>query len=85
MNPPAQPVATCPDSEVYERLNSVERRLSADRVRWEQQERTNEDVRGDLNRATDGMNRLATTIKVATAIVGFIIALAGVIIPLWKG
>ena len=75
----------CPDPEVYERINAVERRLSADRVRWEQQERTNDGARVDIDRLVEGMTRLTATIKVATAIMGFLLALAGVVIPLWKG
>lgn len=83
MTAPTSPA--CPDGEVYERLNSVERRLSADRVRWEQQERTNDGARIDIDRLVEGMTRLTATIKVATAIMGFLLALAGVVIPLWKG
>jgi hypothetical protein len=74
----------CPDAEVYDRLGRLERSGAADRVRREHNDRSIDDLRRDVDRVVEGMTRLSTTIKVATAILGFIVALAGVVVPLWK-
>ena len=38
-----------------------------------------------LDDISTAMTRLSTTIKVATALLGFLIALAGVVVPLIRG
>lgn len=76
-----QPQA-CPDPAVYERVGRLERGLSNDRVRWDAQEERNGKVERDLDRLCDAVTRLSTTIKVAAGIIGFLVALAGIVVPL---
>ncbi len=77
--------AACPDGGVYDRLGRLERDAAVDRHRWgaaDENRRKLEDRIDDLSTA---MTRLNTTIKVGAALLGLLIALAGVVVPLVKG
>ena len=78
MTPPA--ASTCPDGGVYERLSEIERRLSADRVRWESHKAQVAKVDDLLLK----VERLTTQIKMATAIMGVLLTIAGIVVPLMK-
>lgn len=82
----------CPDREVYSRLGSLERaRDRNDEWRRGQEQRDQDRRRADeerdekLDRLAHGVTRLNTTIWVATGIVGFLVAVAGIVMPLVKG
>lgn len=77
--------AACPDGGVYDRLGRLERDAAVDRHRWSTADENRRKLEGRLDDLSTAMTRLSTTINVATALLGFLIALAGVVVPLVRG
>jgi hypothetical protein len=61
--------ATCPDPKVYDRIERLERAAARDNLRWEQQDKHNDDISSLIVK----VERLTTTIRVSTGLMAFLI------------
>lgn len=73
------PRAVCPDPDIYSRLNKVERTDAVHTENWRKQEAADRETAAEIDRLCDAVTRLTTTLKTTTAILSFLVVVAGVV------